>query len=95
MQQLTHAGRAIRSRAPRVSKTSTKAVATEQVFQERPKATLSETGEQPVRKKKAKPSAYGKKTEKLGSKADVKAKDKAKKKAKAKKKKSNAKVKTE
>ena len=95
VQQLTHAGRAIRSRAPRVSKTNTKAVATEQVFQERPKATLSETGEQPVRKKKAKPSAYGKKTEKLGSKADVKAKDKAKKKAKAKKKKSNAKVKTE
>ncbi|MEG1030947.1 MAG: ribonuclease R [Acinetobacter sp.] len=95
-QQLSHAGRAIRSRAPRVTKAVTKPVATEQVFQERPKANVSETGEQPVRKKKpkAKSTNFDKKSDKSLSKAEAKAKEK-KKKAKAKKKKSNAKAKTE
>ena len=92
MQQLTHAGRAIRMRAPRVAKPFSRE-ATEEVFSERPsKATLSENGEQPVPKKKpkSKPSSYGKKT---SAKSEAKPKDKAKKKTKVKKKKANAKSK--
>ena len=100
IQQLSHAGRAIRSRAPRVAKTQT----TEQVFSERPakstektdvKRQVSEDGEKPVRKKKekAKRSSFDKKPSKKSSaKPETKAKDKVKKKAKAKKKKSNAKA---
>ena len=98
LQQLTHAGRAIRSRAPRVAKPTPRAQNTEEVFSSRakPQAQLSEDGEQPVRKKKgkAKPSSYNKKpSKKTSSKAESKAKDKVKKKAKAKKKKANAKAK--
>ena len=100
IQQLSHAGRPIRSRAPRVAKTQT----TEQVFSERPakstektdvKRQVSEDGEKPVRKKKekAKRSSLDKKPSKKSSaKPETKAKDKVKKKAKAKKKKSNAKA---
>ena len=78
IQQLSHAGRAIRMRAPRVAKPFSRE-ATEEVFSERPsKATLSENGEQPVPKKKpkSKPSSYGKKT---SAKSETKPKDKAKK----------------
>ncbi len=94
LQQLSHAGRIIRSRAPRVAKPVNK----EEVFgRTKPQeANLSEDGEKPVRKKKAKskPSSYSKKTEKKSSaKSETKAKDKPKKKAK--KKKSNAKAKSE
>lgn len=92
MQQLTHAGRAIRMRAPRVAKPFSRE-ATEEVFSERPsKATLSENGEQPVPKKKQKnkPSSYGKKT---STKSEIKPKEKTKKKTKEKKKKANAKSK--
>ena len=92
MQQLTHAGRAVRMRAPRVAKPISRE-ATEQVFSERPsKATLSENGEQPVPKKKAKskPSSYSKKS---SAKSESKPKDKVKKKTKVKKKKTNAKSK--
>ena len=58
MQQMTHLGRAIRQKAPRTA--ASKGQSTEEVFQKpakavKPKATkLSENGEQPVRKKKAK-----------------------------------------
>ena len=100
IQQLTHAGRAIRSRAPRVVKQVNK----EEVFSERPskavntaeKSNASEDGERPFRKKKPKPTTYAKKPSKNASaKPDAKVKDKVKKKAKAKKKKANAKAKTE
>ncbi len=102
LQQLSHAGRAIRSRAPRVAK----ATAKEEVFSERPTkvksessdAKVSEDGERPIRKKKSKgkPSSYNKKPSASPStKSETKVKDKVKKKAKAKKKKSNAKAKTE
>ena len=97
LQQLTHAGRAIRSRAPRVAKSTTapRTQAKEEVFSEREKpqqATLSEDGAKPVRKKKdkAKPSSYSKKPAK---KSETKVKDKVKKKVKVKKKKANAKSK--
>ena len=92
MQQLTHAGRVIRMRAPRVAKPFSRET-TEEVFSERPsKATLSENGEQPVPKKKQKnkPSSYGKKT---SAKSEIKPKEKTKKKTKEKKKKANAKSK--
>ena len=91
LQQITHAGRAIRSRAPRVAKTTT-----EEVFSPRAKAVVSEDGEQPIRKKKpkTKSAAPAKKSDKKSSaKSDAKAKDKLKKKSKPKKKKSNAKTK--
>ena len=102
LQQLSHAGRAIRSRAPRVAKPTTK----EEVFSERPAkvksesddAKVSEDGERPFRKKKAKgkSSSNNKKPSQSNStKSEAKVKDKVKKKAKAKKKKSNAKAKTE
>ena len=98
VQQLTHAGRAIRSRAPRVAK----ATSPEQVFSpsapSKPRAAkpassnASDSGEKPVRKKKAtdKPSTAVKKPrKKAAAKPDTKVKDKEKKKLK--KKKSNAK----
>lgn len=102
LQQLSHAGRVIRSRAPRVAKP----VAKEEVFSERPvkvksesdSGNASEDGERPIRKKKpkGKPSSYNKKPGKsAATQPETKAKDKVKKKAKAKKKKSNAKAKTE
>jgi len=93
LQQMTHAGRAIRSRAPRVAKTTT-----EEVFSSRTQAVVSAEGEQPVRKKKpkAKTASLAKKSDKKSSaKSDAKAKDKLKKKSKPKKKKSNAKAKIE
>lgn len=102
IQQLSHAGRAIRSKAPRVTKPKVVREAKEEVFSERPKnheaPTLSEDGERPIRKKKpkSKPSTYGKKpAKKSATKSEAKAKDKVKKKAKLKKKKSNAKAKTD
>lgn len=97
VKQLTHAGRAIRSRAPRVAKAAPRAEATEEIFNDRPvKPAVSEDGEQPLKKKKAKakPSSYGKKPAKKVT-AKAESKDKVKKKAKAKKKKSNAKAKGE
>ncbi|MDM1274102.1 MULTISPECIES: ribonuclease R [Acinetobacter] len=97
VKQLTHAGRAIRSRAPRVAKAAPRAEATEEIFHDRPvKLAVSEDGEQPLKKKKAKskPSSYGKKPAKKVT-AKAESKDKVKKKAKAKKKKSNAKAKGE
>lgn len=95
VKQLTHAGRAIRSRAPRVAKAAPRAEATEEIFNDRPvKLAVSEDGEQPLKKKKAKskPSSYGKKPAKKVT-AKAESKDKVKKKAKVKKKKSNAKSK--
>lgn len=94
LQQLSHAGRVIRSRAPRVAKATTK----EEVFgkAKAPESNLSSDGEKPVRKKKLKnkASSYGKKPAKNAAvKAESKAKDKPKKKVK--KKKSNAKTRTE
>ncbi|WP_288687942.1 ribonuclease R [uncultured Acinetobacter sp.] len=89
IQQLSHGGRAIRARAPRVAK----ATAKEEVFGER-KTTASEDGEQPIRRKKSKskPSSFSKKpAKKSAAKSETKAKDKVKKKSKPKKKKSNAK----
>ncbi len=101
IQQLSHAGRVIRSRAPRVAKP----VAKEEVFAERPakktnseSSNVSEDGDRPFRKKKAKSKSniYSKKPAKnTATKSETKAKDKVKKKAKAKKKKSNAKAKDE
>ncbi|MDM1764783.1 MULTISPECIES: ribonuclease R [unclassified Acinetobacter] len=102
LQQLSHAGRVIRSRAPRVAK----ATAKEEVFSDRPAKVKSSSdtsnanddGERPIRKKKpkGKPSSYSKKpTKNTATKPDQKAKDKVKKKAKLKKKKSNAKAKDE
>ncbi|RFS30709.1 ribonuclease R [Acinetobacter sp. SWAC5] len=102
IQQLSHAGRPIRSKAPRVTKAKVTREATEEVFSERPKnheaPAVSEDGERPIRKKKpkSKPSTYGKKpAKKSTAKSEAKAKDKVKKKTKLKKKKSNAKAKTE
>ncbi|MCG2574034.1 ribonuclease R [Acinetobacter sp. ME22] len=96
LKQISHAGRAIRSRAPRASSKST---LREQVFNQpevvAPSAEPQEAGEKPVRKKKDKnkPSSYGKKPAKKSTvKAEAKSKDKAKKKDKVKKKKSNAKT---
>jgi len=93
IQQVTHAGRVVRSRAPRTTRISTQA--TEEVFGKPP--TTSNDGEKPVRKKKekGKPSSY---TKKSGKKATTKAEakpEKVKKKAKPKKKKSNAKSKAD
>ncbi|WP_213073711.1 ribonuclease R [Acinetobacter ihumii] len=92
IQQVTHAGRIIRSRAPRTTKTQ----ATEQVFNAQSEAV--ESKEQSARKKdksKSKPSSYGKKSGKKAA-APVAAKaEKPKKKPKPKRKKSNAKSKQE
>ena len=101
IQQLSHAGRPIRSRAPRVAqpRATTKEEVFNKLFDERPKSAENETAERPVRKKKPKTSStdFSKKPEKkpVVKSAEAKAKDKAKKKAKAKKKKSNAKPKPE
>ncbi|MDW7585268.1 ribonuclease R, partial [Acinetobacter baumannii] len=92
IKQVTHAGRVVRSRAPRTTKTSTQA--TEEVFG---KPSVSTDGEKPVRKKKekGKPSSYSKKSgKKISTKAEAKP-EKVKKKAKPKKKKSNAKSKAD
>lgn len=99
LQQLSHAGRPVRSRAPRAaaprSAPRARPQVTEQTFNERPsKGDTGEDGEQPIKKKKSKskPSAYSKKSaKKHAGKSEAKAKDKLKKKAKAKKKKANAK----
>ncbi len=99
LQQLTHAGRPVRSRAPRSAATPrttprSRPQVTEQTFNERPSnRDTGDDGEQPIKKKKAKkPSSYSKKSaKKHAGKSEAKAKDKLKKKAKAKKKKSNAK----
>ncbi|OTG87951.1 ribonuclease R [Acinetobacter sp. ANC 4558] len=100
LQQLTHAGRTIRSKAPRTAKPTARAQANEEIFSTRtkPPAQLSEDGQQLVRKKKdkAKSSSYSKKTpKKAASKAEGKTKEKVKKKVKPKKKKANAKAKSE
>ena len=103
IQQLTHAGRPIRARAPRVAekKPAPRLEAKEEVFnnhERAQKAQPSDDGEQPIRRKKdkSKPSSYSKKpAKKSAGKSEAKAKDKIKKKAKIKKKKSNAKAKTE
>ena len=102
VQQLSHAGRAIRARAPRVSekKPTARPAATEEVFsknERESKSSLNADGEQPIRRKKAKgkPSSYNSKSvKKSAAKPEAKAKDKVKKKTKVKKK-SNAKAKTE
>lgn len=92
IQQITHAGRIIRSRAPRTSKAQT----TEQVFNAQGESV--ESHQQPSRKKeksKSKPSSYGKKsTKKAVAPVAVKA-EKPKKKTKPKRKKSNAKSKSD
>ena len=92
IQQITHAGRIIRSRAPRTSKAQT----TEQVFNAQGDSV--ESHQQPSRKKeksKSKPSSYGKKsTKKAVAPVAVKA-EKPKKKTKPKRKKSNAKSKSD
>jgi ribonuclease R len=98
IQQLSHAGRAIRSRAPRIAKTATVQVKEETFIPRTAKASTEarESGDQPVTKKKAKSNSYGKKADKkASSKTDAKNKDKAKKKNKVKKKKANAKVRSE
>lgn len=92
IQQITHAGRIIRSRAPRTSKAQT----TEQVFNAQGESV--ESHQQPSRKKeksKSKPSSYGKKsTKKAAAPVAVKT-EKPKKKTKPKRKKSNAKSKSD
>lgn len=92
IQQITHAGRIIRSRAPRTSKAQT----TEQVFNAQGESIDSK--EQSARKKeksKSKPSSYGKKsTKKAVAPVAVKT-EKPKKKTKPKRKKSNAKSKSD
>ncbi|MEK5765632.1 ribonuclease R [Acinetobacter schindleri] len=103
VQQLTHAGRQIRARAPRVAekKPLVRPEATEQVFgknERESKAKDNADGEQPIRRKKdkGKPSSYSKKPAKKSTgKPETKDKGKVKKKAKVKKKKSNAKPKGE
>lgn len=103
VQQLSHAGRTVRARAPRVSekKPLPRPATTEEVFgnnERESKSNLSADGEQPIRRKKekGKPSSYNKKSAKPSAgKSEAKVKDKVKKKVKVKKKKSNAKAKTE
>lgn len=98
VQQLSHAGRPIRSRAPRVAKPITKEEVFNRMFSEpaNPEFVI-EGGDKPVRKKKPRVKAAddAKKPAKKSTpkSAEQKAKDKAKKKAKAKKKKANAKAK--
>ncbi|MFV5508654.1 ribonuclease R [Acinetobacter sp. 197] len=103
IQQLSHAGRAVRARAPRVSekKPLPRPTTTEEVFgsnERESKSNLNADGEQPRRRKKGKgkPSSYSNKPAKSSAgKSEAKDKGKVKKKAKVKKKKSNAKAKTE
>ncbi|KGT46807.1 MULTISPECIES: ribonuclease R [Acinetobacter] len=103
IQQLTHAGRPVRARAPRVAekKPAPRPEATEEVFgkhERESKGNGGADGEQPRRRKKdkGKPNSYSKKSAKKSSgKSEAKNADKIKKKAKAKKKKSNAKPKSE
>ena len=106
LQQLTHAGHVVRSRAPRTAKPTPRGEVKpaprsdtkEEVFSDRANTKVSEDGERPFRKKKdkSKPSSFGAKpTKKPSNKSEAKTKDKVKKKAKVKKKKSNAKAKTE
>lgn len=92
IQQITHAGRIIRSRAPRTSKAQT----TEQVFNAQGESV--ESHQQPSRKKeksKSKPSSYGKKSTKKAVAPVVVKTEKPKKKTKPKRKKSNAKSKSD
>lgn len=92
MQQITHAGRIIRQKAPR----SSKAQATEQVFNAPSEASPKQERDTRKREKsKNKPSSYTKKTAKKASPASVNKPEKEKKKTKVKKKKSNAKPKSE
>ncbi len=83
--QLTHAGRAVRSRAPRVA----------QVREENHGArNKDDSGEQPVRKKRnksSKPSSYTKKSGKKSAEKASVSKETSKKKSKDKKRRSNAK----
>ncbi|MEE1123955.1 MAG: ribonuclease R, partial [Acinetobacter pseudolwoffii] len=82
VQQLSHAGRAIRARAPRVSekKPAVRPAATEEVFsknERESKSSLNADGEQPIRRKKAKgkPSSYNSKSvKKSAAKPEAKAK---------------------
>ncbi|PZT86918.1 MAG: ribonuclease R [Acinetobacter sp.] len=92
IQQITHAGRIIRSRAPRTSKAQT----TEQVFNAQGESVDSkEPSARKKEKSKSKPSSYGKKsTKKAVAPVAVKA-EKPKKKTKPKRKKSNAKSKSD
>jgi len=99
VQQITHAGRAIRARAPRVAekKSAPRPEAAEEVFGKHERESKGgDDGEQPRRRKKdkGKPSSYGKKpAKKSAGKPETKNTDKVKKKAKVKKKKANAKPK--
>ncbi|WP_218665811.1 ribonuclease R [Acinetobacter sp. Colony158] len=92
IQQITHAGRIIRSRAPRTSKAQT----TEQVFNAQGESVDSkQPSARKKEKSKSKPSSYGKKsTKKAVAPVAVKA-EKPKKKTKPKRKKSNAKSKSD
>lgn len=85
VRQLTHAGRAVRSRAPRVA----------QVREENHGArNKDDSGEQPVRKKRnksSKPSSYTKKSGKKSAEKASVSKEASKKKSKDKKRRSNAK----
>lgn len=85
VRQLTHAGRAVRSRAPRVA----------QVREENHGArNKDDSGEQPVRKKRnksSKPSSYAKKSGKKSAEKASVSKEAPKKKSKDKKRRSNAK----
>ncbi|MEB3767115.1 ribonuclease R [Acinetobacter sp. MD2] len=91
LSQVTHAGRPVRSRAPRV----TKAQAVEEIVSN---TTSKQEGEKPPRKKekrKDKSNAYAKKPNKKASAKATDKSEKAKKKTKVKKKKSNAKAKSD
>lgn len=84
VRQLTHAGRAVRSRAPRVA----------QVREENGARNKDDSGEQPVRKKRnksSKPSSYTKKSGKKSAEKASVSKEAPKKKSKDKKRRSNAK----
>ncbi|MEC8058411.1 MAG: ribonuclease R [Pseudomonadota bacterium] len=92
IQQITHAGRIIRSRAPRTSKAQT----TEQVFNAQGESIDSK--EQSARKKeksKSKPTSKGKKTAKKAVAHEAEKAEKPKKKTNPKRKKSNAKSKSD
>lgn len=91
LKQVTHSGRSIRERAPRVTKSTVKEeVYTPTRTEEVPQNTSSKEQKPKKKKKSSKPSAYSKKA-KSSAKQDVKTDKKAK--VKKKKKKSNAKPK--
>ncbi|MEB5476573.1 ribonuclease R [Acinetobacter pollinis] len=91
LKQVTHSGRPIRERAPRVTKSTVKEeVYTPTRTEEAPQNTSSKEQKPKKKKKSSKPSAYSKKA-KSSAKQDVKTDKKAK--VKKKKKKSNAKPK--